>query len=92
MNRLPRFTREQLKEQDKETLIEIIVLLQDHLDELTQRVQKLEDQVSKTSHNSSKPPSSDGLSKPKTQSLRWSEGRQVGGQPGHEGHTLEMVD
>lgn len=92
MNRLPKFTRKQLEEQDKNSLIEIILLLQDHLDELTQRVQKLEDQVSKASHNSSKPPSSDGLAKPKTQSLRCTEGRPVGGQPGHQGHTLEMVD
>lgn len=91
MNGLPKFTREQLEEQDKNSLIEIILLLQDHLDELTQRVQKLEDRVSKASRNSSKPPSSDGLSKPKTQSLRRSEGRPVGGQPGHPGHTLEMV-
>lgn len=92
MSTRPRFTREQLEKQDKGTLIEIILLLQDHFDELTERVKKLEDQVSKQSRNSSKPPSSDGLSKPKTQSLRRSEGRQVGGQPGHQGNTLVMVD
>lgn len=92
MSTVPRFTREQLEKQDKGTLIDIILLLQDHFDELTERVKKLEDQVSKQSRNSSKPPSSDGLSKPKTQSLRRLKGRQVGGQPGHKGHTLTMVD
>lgn len=92
MNTLPRFSREQLEELDKNTLIDIILLWQDHLAELNQRVKKLEDQVSKQSRNSSKPPSSDGLVKPKTQSLRRSDGRQVGGQPGHTGHTLKMVD
>jgi transposase len=75
---------------DKGTLIELVLLLQDHLNGLSHRVQELEDQVAKQSRNSSKPPSSDGLAKPKTRSLRRSEGRKPGGQEGHPGHTLEM--
>jgi transposase len=90
MTSIPRFTREQLEQLDKETLIDLVLLLQDQLAELSQRVQKLEDQVAKQSRNSSKPPSSDGLAKPKTRSLRRSEGRKPGGQEGHPGHTLEM--
>lgn len=70
MSTLPRFSREQLEALDKNTLIEIILLMQDKLDELSQRVEQLEGQVSKQSRNSSKPPSSDGLAKPKTRSLR----------------------
>lgn len=92
MTSLPRFTREQLEQLDKETLIDLVLLLQEQLHELNQRVQKLEDQVAKHSGNSSKPPSSDGLSKPKTRSLRRSEGRKPGGQKGHPGHTLEMKE
>ena len=92
MSTLPKFTRAELEELDKNTLIDVVLLLQDHLDELSQRVKNLEDQVSKQSRNSSKPPSSDGVAKPKTRSLRRTEGRQVGGQPGHSGHTLKMVD
>jgi len=90
MTSIPRFTREQLEQLDKETLIDLVLLLQDQLAELSRRVQQLEDQVAKQSRNSSKPPSSDGLAKPKTRSLRRSKGRKPGGQAGHPGHTLEM--
>lgn len=57
---------------------------------LSSRVQELEAQLRKDSHNSSKPPSSDGLAK-KPKSLRESSGRKPGGQTGHEGTTLKRV-
>ena len=56
-----------------------------------QRVRQLEEQVAQDSHNSHKPPSSDGLAKPKPKSLRPPSDRPTGGQFGHLGQTLRMV-
>ena len=61
--------------------------------QLSARIERLEGQISKDSHNSSKPPSSDGPQGPvrKTKSLRGKSGKKSGGQAGHRGHTLLMV-
>src|SRR5260221_10753151 len=58
--------------------------------ELLARVQELEARLAKDSHNSSKPPSSDGLAR-KTKSLRRQSGKKPGGQLGHRGETLRLV-
>ncbi len=79
-----KINRQQLEVLDKESLINTVLTL-------AERIQKLEDQLAKTSRNSGKPPSSDGLKKPKTRSLRKKSQRKSGGQPGHKGHTLQMV-
>jgi len=56
-------------------------------------LQELQARLAKSSHNSSKPPASDGYSKVKrTVSLRKAGDKPNGGQPGHEGQTLLAVE
>ena len=74
-----------LSHEQKDVLIRQLF---DLVQQLTARVEELEARLSKDSHNSSKPPSSDGLGK-KTRSLREPSGKNSGGQAGHPGKTLK---
>jgi hypothetical protein len=58
---------------------------------LVARVHELEGRLAKDSHNSSKPPSSDGPAQRKPKSLRQKSGKSPGGQPGHRGTSLRFV-
>jgi len=64
---------------------------------LIARIEALERELAryktkKDSRNSSLPPSKDENRPPRTSSLREKGGRKAGGQPGHDGKTLEMAD
>lgn len=60
------------------------------IDVLMQRIEELERRLEQNSRNSHKPPSSDGLQK--KPAFPRSKGGKRGGQTGHKGHTLKMVD
>jgi transposase len=91
-------------EQGPDAVVELVVTLLSELatqvETLSARVTVLESEnatlrgkLGTNSHNSSKPPSSDGPGvKPQPKSQRVASGRQPGGQPGHAGHTLRLVD
>jgi len=62
------------------------------IQKLEARIQALEDRLDKDSHNSSKPPSSDGLKKPVKSRKRHPSSKKAGGQAGHVGARLEPVE
>lgn len=65
--------------------------LREQLAQALARIHELEGQQSKKSWNSSKPPSSDGLTH-QTKSQRKASGQKSGGRVGHEGHHLKLVE
>ncbi|HEY3330386.1 MAG TPA: IS66 family transposase [Capsulimonadaceae bacterium] len=88
--------RQKLNSLKKSELVDLILAMSARLDAvvaqnaaLVLEVQELKSRLNKDSHNSSKPPSSDGLGKkPKPKSLRLPGMKPSGGQPGHKGRTL----
>ena len=91
MSKRVQLDREQLRRLDQESLIELILVLQQQMAAQQELIQKLQDQLAKDSHNSGKPPSSDGLKKGRQKSLRRAGQRPRGGQRGHKGRTLMQV-
>ncbi|AZR75121.1 TPA: IS66 family transposase [Bacillus cereus] len=65
--------------------------LENQIQDLKGRIEELENRSKKNSTNSHKPPSTDGLCKPVTKSLRKPSNRPTGGQLGHKGHTLHLT-
>jgi hypothetical protein len=82
---------------DPEAAATLIENLYATIEKLEARVKILVGKISKDSHNSHKPPSSDGIQikeknkNQRTKSLRKKFDKKPGGQYGHEGKTLEMV-
>ena len=85
-NELPDLSN--LSHAQKDDIIRMLFPLIAEVRRLSERVAELEARLSKDSHNSSKPPSSDGLAK-KSNSPNVPSGKKPGGQPGRVGKTLE---
>jgi len=74
-----------------EQLAALVVEQAGVIEELRAEVSELKRRLAQNSRNSSRPPSSDGFSKPAPKSLRRPSGRKPGGQDGHRGGHLEQV-
>ena len=76
--------------QGEDAVVGLITMLIDRLNSLEEEVARLKGIINKDSHNSSKPPSTD-FKRPIPKSLRQKGKRKSGGQPGHQGFTLQRV-
>lgn len=65
--------------------------LKQTISDLQESIKDLQRQLNMDSHNSSKPPSSDGYKKAnKNRRLREKTGRKTGGQKGHKGVNMKL--
>jgi transposase len=79
----------QLEQENAELRAQLAEAYQ-QISQLAERLQRVEGQLAKDSHNSSKPPSSDGPGR-RPRSQRQRSEKPTGGQPGHTGGTLMQV-
>jgi transposase len=70
---------------------ETIRRMQQTIDSLNEKISQMEEKLGRNSKNSSKPPSSDGYSKPPVPKSLRSKGGKKGAQAGHKGSTLMMT-
>ncbi|MHB9102766.1 MAG: DUF6444 domain-containing protein [Sulfuricella sp.] len=93
MDELPDLDRLSHSEKDEliRALFAQVKFLTAQVATLTAKVTDLEGRLALNSRNSSKPPSTDGMNKPKPKSQRQAGQHPTGGQKGHGGHTLSRT-
>ena len=87
--------REELLKLEKEEIIDILFAVIEQqaktIGQLTLKVAELEARLNQNSKNSSNPPSSDKFGNPTPKSLRKPSGKKPGGQKGHKGSGLRIM-
>ncbi len=88
---MERAEAEAIYDAGREAVVEVLLAMDRRIQQLEARVEKLERQLSKSSRNSSLPPSSDPPGKRRPVRGKDRSGRSQGAQPGHEGHGRELL-
>ena len=87
---MERAEAEAIYDAGRDVVVEVLLRMDRRIQQLEARVEKLERELSKSSRNSSLPPSSDPPGKRAPRGKDRS-GRSQGAQPGHEGHGRELL-
>ena len=88
---MERAEAEAIYDAGREAVVEVLLAMDRRIQQLETRVEMLERQLTKSSRNSSLPPSSDPPGKRRPVRDRDRSGRSQGAQPGHEGHGRELL-
>ena len=83
---------EKYKDETPTPVLEVCYSMFEINEMLVDKLEELDNKISKNSRNSSRPPSKDENSPKKNQSLRGKSGKKSGAQNGHSGSTLKKVD
>lgn len=86
---MDRAEAEAIYDAGREVVVEVLLRMDRRIQQLEARVEKLERELSKSSRNSSRPPSSDPSSAPPRS--KDPSGKRRGAQSGHEGHGRELL-
>ena len=83
---------EKYKDETPKPVLEVCFSMFDINEMLVDKLEELDNKISKNSRNSSRPPSKDENLPKKNQTLREKSGKKSGGQNGHSGSTLKKIE